>query len=224
MAFAIYTGARGSRFVGDGKLGPIVARISKAADAPINSHARDSRAAAQLHQLGQHTQAEVIVLHARGVPGYGPANPVNRTTHCRRNDGVAYPLPAGIVLPWWGRGTDVHPDRVPAFCAEARKEGFTVTATYPGSVGEAQHVNFRKLPRFSLPPLERGAHGIRVKRLTRALTKLGYMPKAGGTFGPVVEAAVKKFQRDHHQLADGIVGTHTIRAIKTALRHKRKAK
>jgi hypothetical protein len=228
MAFAIFSGARGSRFVGDHKLGPIVAKISMAADAPINSHARDQAAAALLHDLGQHTQAEVIELHRQGVPGFGPANPVNRTTHCRFNDGIAYRFwPPFFKIPWWARGIDVRPEGggVPRFCAEARREGFIVTPTYPGSVGEAQHVNFRKLPRLLPPPLKRGAkRSPRVWALKKNLRALGYFHGDGGHsgFGKRLQQAVVAFQKANHLAPDGVVGPHTQAAIKAALRRKGK--
>jgi hypothetical protein len=223
MSFHIYEGARGSRFVGDHKLGPIVAKISKVADAPVNSHARDEAAKDLLHKLGQHTQQEVINLHARGVPGYGPANPVWRTTHCRRNDGVAYRWwPVGFLIPWWARGIDVRPERVRAFCESARARGYTVTATYPGSVGEAQHVNFRKAPRLPRRSLKLGDKGAKVLLMTRRLANLGYLDHGSGHFTNDVEAAVKAFQKHYHQKPDGVVGVHTQRAIVSAVRRHNK--
>lgn len=226
--FQLYEGHAG-RFVGDRKLGPLVAEISKAAECRVNSHARDKRAASLLHAIGQHTQAEVIDLHAQGVPGYGPANPVSRTTHCRRNDGVAYPLPAGVLLPWWGRGIDVDINRRNEFCAEARKRGWVVTPTYPGAVGEAQHVNFRRVPRIVLPPLKRGSHGPRVRRLNRALVYLhrpdgeSYLTKelSSSHFNAATDRAVRRFQRDHGLADDGTVGIHTQRAIRAAVRRRK---
>jgi hypothetical protein len=225
VPFHIYTGAGGSRFVGDHKLGPVVARISRAADAPINSHARDQAAAAQLHQLGQHTQAEVIVLHAQGVPGFGPANPVKATTHCRYNDGVAYRFwPWGFRIPWWARGIDVRPDRVAAFCREAAREGFTVTATYPGSVGEAQHVNFRRLPSL-FRELRHGSRGQRVRWVQRWLVKIGDL-KAGtfkaGHYDRATLTGVERFQRHHHLEPDGVYGPHTSASFRARVRRYRK--
>lgn len=53
-----------------------------------------------LHRLGLHTQREIIELHARGVPGFGPADPVELSSHCGYSDGESYPeIPAGGILP-----------------------------------------------------------------------------------------------------------------------------
>lgn len=55
-----------------------------------------------------------------------------------------------------------------------------------------------------------GDRGEGVKLLQAALTYLGYKPGAvDGVFGPKVEAAVEKFQRDHKLYADGVVGRIT---------------
>lgn len=54
------------------------------------------------------------------------------------------------------------------------------------------------------PTLRRGATGELVKQVQ---TKVGIT--ATGNFGPVTEAAVRAFQRDHHLVPDGIVGPKT---------------
>ena len=55
MGLRIYTGARGSQFVcdDDGGFGDTVAAISKRADAPITSCAREKAAEPFLRQLGK---------------------------------------------------------------------------------------------------------------------------------------------------------------------------
>jgi len=230
MEFKIYEGAAGSRFVGEPAFGPVVAHISRMSGVAINSHARDQEAAPLLHELGQHAQAEIIQLHAEGVPGYGPANPVDRTSHCRRNDGVAYPdLPVGAELQVWERGIDTQ--NSPAFCVEARRLGYIVTLTYPGEAGEAQHVNLRTWPKPTepaYPTLHPGAHGEGVLKLTGALCTI-HSPKTGKPYlahhhfhyDEGVEAVVKQFQTDHHQTSDGIVAAHTWQQLKVSLAYWR---
>jgi peptidoglycan hydrolase-like protein with peptidoglycan-binding domain len=250
LGLRIYTGARGSQFVcdDDGGFGDTVAAISKRADAPITSCAREKAAEPFLRQLGKMSQQELFdCAQAKIKTGRcpdschgncNPANPPGRSTHERFNDGVAYVVwPAMFKLPVWGRGIDVQIDRVQAFCAEARREGFTVTATYPGSPKEAQHVNFRKQPKISLwdvRPLREGSRGPRVSLVVRLLwqavdpqTGKPYLDphvKPKGKFNPQVTSAVKAFQRDHHQLDDGVVGIHTIRALRAAARQAKKGK
>lgn len=225
MAFRIYTGAGGRRFVGEVGQGEIVEAISRTSGVGINSNARDQAAAAQLHAIGLHTQQEVINLHARGVPGFGPANPVTQTTHCRFNDGVAYRrFRRGARLPVRGRGVDTQD--TPRFMAEANRHGFHFYLTYPGAVGERQHTNEAESSWDRSanvdPTLKRGDHGLAVKRLTRMLRWLGRMPAVGGTYGPKVEAAVKAFQQDHHLTADGVAGPQTWATLRAAYRRYRK--
>jgi hypothetical protein len=232
VAYYIYTGARGRRFVGEGGFGGIVALISRESDCTITRHVADQAAAKLLHEVGQHTQAEVIRLHEQGVPGFGPANPVNRSTHCRRNDGVAYRfwIP-GFRIPRWARGIDCDVGRRDAFCATARRHGYTVTVTYPGSVGEAQHVNFRKRPRrpslWVMHPVRAGDTGPRARWVIWALRKLGYITphhNAHHRIDATVVKAIKLFQRDHHQQPDGVVGIHTMRALAAARRARDRRK
>ena len=124
-----------------------------------------------------------------------------------------------------------------AFCDEARRQGFTVTATYPGSPKEAQHGNFRKQPKLNVwdvRPLREGSSGPRVSLVVRLLwqvrdpqTGKPYLDprvKPKGKFIPQVTAAVKAFQRDHHQTDDGVVGIHTIRALRAAARKAKKGR
>jgi Putative peptidoglycan binding domain len=227
-SFVIFEGAGGGRFVGEPGFGDLVADISRRSGVRVNSHARDEEAEPLLHQIGLHSQAEVIRFHEQGVAGYGPANPVERSTHCRRNDGVAYPGRPGAKLKKYQRGIDTA--NSPRFCEEARKDGFIATVTYPHSVGEAQHVNFRKQPKFSplltwkIRPLKRGMRGQRVNRVTRILVTLGYLTVAyqkRNSFDSTVDRAVRHFQRDHHQKPDGVVGAHTRAQLDVARRHRR---
>jgi hypothetical protein len=230
MKFIICEGANGTRFVGEPEFGPIVAHISRMSGVGINSHARDEEAAGLLHELGLHTQQEVIDLHARGVPGYGPANPVDRTTHCRRNDGVAYPhVPVGGELLPWQRGIDTQ--NSPAFNAEARKLGYIVTLTYPGESGEAQHVNFHTYPHADenpYPVLHAGAKGEGVIHLTGALmtihspvTHKPYLSHHHVVYSDDVVRVVAQFQKDHHQHPDGVVAAHTWQQIRVSLAYWR---
>lgn len=238
MALSIFVGARGSQFVCDDTagFGDALAAISRRADAPINSCAREKAAEPLLATIGHMSQPQLYACSlnckASCHGNCNPANPPGRSTHERRNDGVAYPRwKIGAWLRYWMRGVDVQRDRVAAFCAEARKAGWTVTATYPGSAAESQHVNFRKKPRISLweyRPLEPGMAGRRVREVVRHLratqnprTRRPYL--TGRDKLPVHtgytrsrQKAVEAFQRDHHQKPDGIVGVHTIRALRHA--------
>lgn len=239
MALKIYTGAGGSKFVCDDTrgFGDEVARMSINAAAPINSVAREEAARPLLKQIGKKDQATLFRCSQNCTADCGgdcnPANPPGKSTHERRNDGVAYTFwPAFIRLPYWARGIDVSVSRVAAFCAEARRFGYTVTATYPGVASEAQHVNFRKEPKINIwraRPLRKGMKNRRTRKLIKLLkgtldpqTREPYFsgnPK--GVFTEGVEKAVRRFQRDHHQKDDGIVGVHTIRALKRVKRNFR---
>jgi hypothetical protein len=247
MALKIFTGARGSRFICDdnGGFGDAVAAISRRASAPINSCAREKAAEPFLRELGKMSQKQLWdCFQARKKTKHCPdhchgncraANPPGKSTHERFNDGAAYAFwPPFFKLPVWARGIDVQIDRVREFSDEARREGFTVTLTYPGSTDEAQHVNFRKKPKidlWSVRPLRGGMRGPRVRLVVRLLwgvhdpqTQRPYLdphihPK--GKFTSQVAAAVRAFQHDHHQPQNATVDIHTIRALRAARRLQR---
>lgn len=244
MTLAIYTGYGGSRFVADKGFGEVLVEISNKSHAPIITSAREREAEPLLRQIGKMSQTQLYQCFLHCTPAChgncNPANPPGRSTHERRNDGVAYRVwPPGMRLPKWARGIDVQRDRVPTFCAEARKMGFTVTLTYPGSIAESQHVNFRKSPKLSptlhwkLFPLHHGSRGVRVAEVIRLLhtvkdsdtgkVYLQLKPRKR-YFGARVTKAVERFQHDHSQKSDGIVGIHTIRALRAAKRRQAKKK
>jgi len=244
LALRIFTGAGGSRFVcdDDGGFGDTVAAISIRANAPINSCAREAAAEPFLRELGKMSQIQLYDCYqafkqSKVCPDHchgncRAANKPGQSTHERFNDGKAYMFwPPFVRLPVWARGIDVQIDRVAEFCAEARRAGFTVTLTYPGSAQEAQHVNFRKKPRidlWSIRPLKEGSSGPRVRLVVRLLwaTRDGQTGKPyldphvrpNGKFTGKVAAAVKAFQADYHLPADGVVDIHTIRALQGARR------
>jgi len=240
MALRIYTGARGSQFVCDDTrgFGDAIAGISIRADAPISSCAREEAAEPQLRQIGKMSQKQLWECSRNCRPGCNgncnPANPPGLSTHERRNDGVAYPRwRRGAFVRYWMRGIDVARDRVAAFIREAAEEGWLVTQTYPGSIAEAQHVNFRRRPRISLwefRPLERGMRGGRVREVVRHLRTIQepgkrtpYLTGKGGLRRQLLytkqrEAAVKRFQRDHHIRPDGVVGLRTITVLRGTAR------
>ncbi|MGZ4400892.1 MAG: peptidoglycan-binding domain-containing protein [Gaiellaceae bacterium] len=77
-------------------------------------------------------------------------------------------------------------------------------------------------PRASIPAPARtlapGSSGAQVKRLQRALARLGYSPgHADGSYGPATIKALKRFQRKNGLQADGVLGPKTLRELKRLL-------
>lgn len=71
--------------------------------------------------------------------------------------------------------------------------------------------------------LQEGDRGSEVQKLQEALVQLGYLTQADvntglGIFGPKTEAAVKRFQAEHHVPTTGYFGPQTRRALTQALR------
>lgn len=65
-----------------------------------------------------------------------------------------------------------------------------------------------------MQPLRLNSSGAEVSRLQERLKELGFNPgKIDGEFGTGTEAAVIAFQRSEGLLADGVVGTNTLRAL-----------
>lgn len=66
--------------------------------------------------------------------------------------------------------------------------------------------------------LQRGASGAAVKELQQLLKAVGlYGANADGKFGPVTEAAVKAFQRQHGLTVDGWAGPQTMAKLRAAV-------
>ena len=204
------------------KLAPAVRRIKAASGQTLNSCYRgtDTGAAGILRRFGKATQAALWYGWSHRLPGYNPANPPGYSTHELFNDGVAYAGWRGMPLRYWQVGQDWGPNSQKVIAAAAR-EGFTVTRTYPGSAREYHHLNMRKKPRLPFRVLRLGSRGRRVKTLHVYLRRLGYLPashKATRHFGSTLRAALKRFQADHHQKADGILGPQSWRQLKASIR------
>jgi murein L,D-transpeptidase YcbB/YkuD len=65
--------------------------------------------------------------------------------------------------------------------------------------------------------LSEGDSGPRVRRLQRALARLGLDVSSDGVYGPGTTEAVRRFQADAGLDADGVVGPQTASAINDAL-------
>lgn len=179
------------------------------------------------------SQAELYDGFRRGLPGYNPANPPGKSTHELLNDGVAFPGFAGAPLRYWQVGQDWGTGQAARLVvAAARSRGWQATITYPSNPREQHHVNFRKEPLLRVfVPLKRGSHGRRVRRLRHALGFV-HSPKTGKPylahpgkhtrFGENTEAAVRRYQREHGQAADGVYGQATHRQLKVSVRHAKK--
>ncbi len=203
-----------------------VIAIKADSGAGLNSCDRSPEAEPILERCGKQSQAQLYDGFRRGLPGFNPANPPGKSTHERRNDGVAYPGKPGDQLEYWQIGMDWN--NPPAVIKSAAKRGWIVTTTYPGSSRETQHLNFRKEPERKDPKLQFGNEGPNVKRMSGILTAIRspvdhqhYLPEAFPHFGPKVKAAVERFQKDHHQKVDGVCDQQTWTQLHVALRaHK----
>jgi peptidoglycan hydrolase-like protein with peptidoglycan-binding domain len=91
--------------------------------------------------------------------------------------------------------------------------GKATQRTLDGQCSSAQKIDNSYIS-SSTSPLKRGSQGVAVTRLQDNLRQLNYFKgKSTGTFGPVTEQAVIKFQRDRGMVADGVVGSKTIAVI-----------
>src|SRR4051794_26983084 len=154
------------------RLAPALTRIKARTGASLNSCDRSPEAEPQLTRLGKLSQRQLYDGFRLGRPGFNPANPPGFSTHERRNDGVAYPGPRGVRLPYWCVGMDWTD--ADAVVRAARAEGYLAVVTYPSNPREGHHVNFRREPRVRLAvkPLQLGMRGLRVLALTRRLSAL----------------------------------------------------
>jgi putative peptidoglycan binding protein len=200
-----------------------IMQIKKLSGAHLNSCDRSSDAEPMLAKCGKMSQRELYDGFCQHKPGFNPANPPGYSTHERRNDGIAYPVPRGAQLEWWQVGMDW--DNPPAVIKAAAKLGWIVTTTYPNAAREVQHLNFRKEPESEIPWVHPGDTGDEVRKMTRILKTVRspidhkpYLPEAFPHYGPKVVAAVKKFQKEHHQRVDGKMGPQTATQLAVALR------
>jgi peptidoglycan hydrolase-like protein with peptidoglycan-binding domain len=74
-----------------------------------------------------------------------------------------------------------------------------------------------KDPVTNRPTLRRGSPQNTIALVKEMQKKLGFMGSmVDGDFGPTTEAAVRRFQRAHNMVADGIVGPATWAALDKA--------
>src|SRR5204862_7988854 len=88
------------------ELAPDIEEIKKLSGASLNSCDRSPEAEPLLKQCGKHSQAQLYEMFKNGVANANPANPPGRSTHERRNDGIAYPGAPGAHLEYWQVGMD----------------------------------------------------------------------------------------------------------------------
>lgn len=119
---------------------PYIFIVTHEAKATVNSIYRGADAASILHRHGKSTQAEI---HQQ-LPAI--SNPPGRSTHELRSDGVAYQVPVGSHLPWWGQGFDVNDSDVDRVIRAAKKHGWHIWRPYARGV-EYHHLNFMYQPK-----------------------------------------------------------------------------
>ncbi len=71
--------------------------------------------------------------------------------------------------------------------------------------------------------IKKGDHGPAVLECQKLLNQLGYGLVEDGIFGAVTESIVKKFQREHQLIVDGIVGPKTWSVLVDAVHQKEQA-
>jgi hypothetical protein len=128
------------------RLAPFLRKTLAESGAQLQSCYRGSDAEGLLRRLGKHSQ-KWLYDHQGRPEQPNPANPPGFSTHELRNDGQAYrQWRRGARVPWWACGIDIRDQDVKGFIAAARRHGWEVSQTYPSSVREYHHVNFRKPP------------------------------------------------------------------------------
>lgn len=179
----------------------------------------DPRGVAILRANGKQSQAQLYDGWVNRRPGYNPANAPGRSSHELRSDGIAYRGPVGRPLKGWQVGMDWRD--VEAVLAAGRAEGLALIQPYHDG-RERHHLNFAREPRSArwLKPLSHGSRGVRVRHTVaklRTVGLLGELRKPWLYSAPVVEA-VRRFQRRHGLVPDGVAGWKTMAALTAAAR------
>jgi Putative peptidoglycan binding domain len=118
---------------------------------------------------------------------------------------------AGLWLGGVFSGGGNHPATSPPTTASTTTTSQTPTTTPTTPTRPALPA-----PTSTLKP---GDQGVQVKRLQRALVRLGYAIGAvDGDYGPSTQAALTRFQKATKLNADGVLGPKTLQALKQALR------
>ena len=109
------------------------------------------------------------------------------------------------------------------FASLAHKDQLMMDPDFQRQVGEeACHgvcdylkVSYKTAPALTYPILKRGSKGDKVKYLQYKLLSKLYNPgEIDGSFGPKVDNAVRRFQKDNGLVVDGIVGKNTWNKLK----------
>jgi hypothetical protein len=117
---------------------------------------RDSVLATFNAQHGTNLHGQQYLYENQGKPGFFPANPPNRTSHCLFSDGnpvyqtsAGEPIPAGGALPDYMLGIDLSDDGHPNDCTLTMNTlhslGYHCVRPYPGG-SEAHHLVFTASP------------------------------------------------------------------------------
>jgi peptidoglycan hydrolase-like protein with peptidoglycan-binding domain len=100
----------------------------------------------------------------------------------------------------------------PSFASVRTRSRFAIclallaAALAPASAGAAQHLGDRVL--------QQGARGHDVRVLQDYLTRVGFRTPIAGIFGPQTLRNVKRFQRRHRLVIDGVVGPQVVGALR----------
>jgi putative peptidoglycan binding protein len=191
----------------------------------------DPECAAILHRNGKGTQAD-LVRDPRRYGVLGIPNPVGRSTHEQRSDGVAYSGPIGRRLKAWECGMDWPDASIPDVMAAFTRMRAVPIHPYAAGV-EYHHINLRRKP-ILFRALKLGSTGPRVALLTHRLRIVeahgkrehhhGRLCPYTGRYGPVVRRHLVAFQEAHGLKGDGVCGPATWRNLEAAARAAKKAK
>lgn len=211
------------------ELAPFVREVVRRTGvAPVTIYRGDDAEALRiLHANGKHSQRELYDAALRGE-GWrfgirGTPNPPGQSTHELRSDGRAFPGPVGRALPEIQCGMDWPLWAISHVKAEFAKLGCRPIHPYPGTT-EAHHICCTRAGKLSptlllaSDPLEPGDRDPLVKDvqvfMKRAGRYDGEIAEKVGTYGPVLGAIVKRWQREHDLTADGVVGPKTYAAMR----------
>jgi peptidoglycan hydrolase-like protein with peptidoglycan-binding domain len=206
--------------------------IKRTSGAALNSCDRSPQAEPLLLRFGKMSQRQLFEGWVARRPGFNPANPPGRSTHERRNDGIAYPGPVGLPLRYWQVGMDWSDSAAVMRVAGGR--GWIATLTYPSNPLEGHHVNFRREPKLPhTRVLKLGSRGPDVALLQRRLARLcspldggrylaGRPKRLSNVFGEETATALRRFQHDHELAEDGVYGERSHAQLLVALRRQEK--